>query len=78
MFIVYYKLSIQYTSIVFISGKNEAIQYAAIECFCNMALGDKKTCIKLAKLVTPYLMVYINNLNFNLSVSLYNFNYRFQ
>lgn len=41
----------------------------AIECFCNMTLGDQKTCVKLAKLVTPYLMIYINNLNFNLSVS---------
>lgn len=55
---------------IFISGKNEAVQLAAIECFCNMALGDKKTCIKLAKLITPYLMIYINNLNFNISVSL--------
>lgn len=54
---------------VFVLGKNEALQLAAIECFCNMALGDKKTCIKLTKLVTPYLMIYINNLNFNVSVS---------
>lgn len=54
---------------IFIPGKNEALQLAAIECFCNMTLGDKKTCIKLAKIVTPYLMVYINNLNFNLAVS---------
>lgn len=51
-----------------ISGKNDTVQLAAIECFCNMALGDKKTCTKLSKLVTPYLMMYINNLNFNVSV----------
>lgn len=68
-----YILLVNYLHLLYtisISGKNEGIQLAAIECFCNMALGDKKTCIKLAKLVTPYLMIYMNNLNFNLSVSI--------
>jgi len=51
----------------YVSNKNEAVQLAAFECFCNISLGDKKTCIKLSKLITPYLMIYINNFNFNLS-----------
>ncbi|XP_025416317.1 uncharacterized protein LOC112687677 isoform X2 [Sipha flava] len=51
----------------FMSSKNEGVQLAAIECICNMALGDKKTCIKLTKIITPYLMIYINSWNFNLS-----------
>ncbi|XP_025195334.1 uncharacterized protein LOC112594642 [Melanaphis sacchari] len=49
------------------SSKNEEIQLAAIECFCNMGLGDKKVCFKLTKLIAPYLMMYINHLNFNIS-----------
>ncbi|VVC33072.1 Armadillo-type fold,Armadillo-like helical [Cinara cedri] len=49
------------------SSKNEAVKLVAIECFCNMALGNKKTCIKLANLITPYFMVYINSFNFNIS-----------
>ncbi|XP_050537144.1 uncharacterized protein LOC126903168 [Daktulosphaira vitifoliae] len=49
------------------SSKDDDIKLAAIECFCNMALGDQKTCIKLAKLITPYLMIHINSLNFNVS-----------
>lgn len=53
-----------------ILGKNEAVQLVAIECFCNMALGNKKTCVKLANLITPYFMTYINSFNFNVSVSI--------
>ncbi|XP_050436355.1 uncharacterized protein LOC126843087 [Adelges cooleyi] len=49
------------------SSNDDALQLAAFECFCNMSLGDNKTCIKLAKLITPYLMVHINSLNFNIS-----------
>lgn len=50
------------------SSKNEDVQLAAIECFCNMTtLGDKKTCLRLTKVIAPYLMMYINHLNFNIS-----------
>uniref|UniRef100_A0A2S2P563 IBB domain-containing protein n=1 Tax=Schizaphis graminum TaxID=13262 RepID=A0A2S2P563_SCHGA len=49
------------------SSKNEEIQLAAIECFLNMGLGDREVCFKLLKLVAPYLMMYINHLNFNIS-----------
>ncbi|CAI6368538.1 unnamed protein product [Macrosiphum euphorbiae] len=48
-------------------NKNEEVQLAALECFCNMTLGDRKTCLKLTKLIIPYLMMYINHLNFNIS-----------
>lgn len=49
------------------SCKNEELQLAAIECFVNMGLGEKKICLKLTKLIAPYLMMYINHLNFNIS-----------
>ncbi|XP_015373893.1 PREDICTED: uncharacterized protein LOC107168868 [Diuraphis noxia] len=49
------------------TSKNEEVQLAAIECFCNMSLGDKRICLKLTKLITSYLMMYINHLNYNIS-----------
>jgi len=68
--LIYLVVYIYLVLLYLIIGKNEELQLAAIECFVNMGLGEKKICFKLTKLIAPYLMMYINHLNFNISVSL--------
>ncbi|XP_014283201.1 transmembrane and coiled-coil domain-containing protein 6 isoform X2 [Halyomorpha halys] len=45
---------------------NPVEQLLAAECCCNLSLGDTRTCFKLAKAATPYLISILQGLNHNL------------
>ncbi|KAK9504206.1 hypothetical protein O3M35_010591 [Rhynocoris fuscipes] len=47
-------------------SNNSMEQLLALECCCNLSLGDAKTCFKLAKGATPYLINTLQGLNYNL------------
>lgn len=47
-------------------SQNSFDQLLAAECCCNLSLGDSKTCFKLAKAASPYLMSILQGLNHNL------------
>ncbi|KAJ8731666.1 hypothetical protein PYW07_004830 [Mythimna separata] len=44
-------------------------QCAAVGCFCNLALGEPKACVLLAKATGPYLIPALDNLSAELAVT---------
>ena len=48
------------------SGHDPALQLCAINCCCNVALGNAKACASLAKSIAPYLINELDTLNYPL------------
>ncbi|XP_073984220.1 uncharacterized protein [Rhodnius prolixus] len=55
-----------HTLIKYLLSQNSMEQLLAMECCCNLSLGDTKTCFKLAKGATPYLINILHGFNYNL------------
>jgi len=51
----------------YVTHKNENLQLNSVECFCNLALGNKEMCNEIMKLVCPYFTFYVHHLNTNIS-----------
>ncbi|CAH1402450.1 unnamed protein product [Nezara viridula] len=60
----------------YLMSKKPVEQLLAAECCSNLAMGDSKTCFKLAKSASPYLITILQGLNYNLMnvciISLFN------
>ncbi|XP_014262310.1 uncharacterized protein LOC106674215 [Cimex lectularius] len=50
----------------YLLSRNSYEQLLATECCCNLSLGDGKTCYKLAKAATPYLITILQGCNYKL------------
>ncbi|XP_072751661.1 uncharacterized protein [Anoplolepis gracilipes] len=47
-----------------LSGNNPTLQLYAVNCCCNIALGNTKACTTLGKAVIPYLLIELESLNY--------------
>lgn len=60
----------------YLMSKNPMEQLLAAECCSNMAMGDSKTCLRLAKAAAPYIITILQGVNHNLMdvclISLFN------
>lgn len=45
---------------------NSDLALSAIDCCCNLSLGEPKACIQVAKAASPYLISYLHGLNYRL------------
>ncbi|KAL0839163.1 hypothetical protein ABMA28_017131 [Loxostege sticticalis] len=52
-----------------LSGQDVRRQCAAAGCICNLALGDSKACMAIAKAAGPYLVMALDNLSTELAVT---------
>lgn len=50
------------------SGQNASLQLGAVNCCCNLALGNEKACLLLTKAAAPYLISHLDGLNNHLLV----------
>lgn len=46
-----------------LTGQNASLQLGAVNCCCNLALGNEKSCLQLTKAAAPYLISHLDGLN---------------